>query len=255
LPPLNAKSIIGQPFVELTTVDSTNIYAMDHLQANLAAHGTVFFAHHQTAGKGQRSKKWVSEPGINIAMSVILDCSFLPLTRQFPLSVMVSLACYDLFSSYAPNETYVKWPNDIYWRDRKAGGILIENLVRGNKWQWAVAGIGINLNQVIFPGSLKNAVSLKQITGTHFDPVIVARQLCECLEARYQQLKKGKDKEMLAAYNSHLYKRGEAVKLKSGPIAFTATIKEVSAAGELLVLNGLKESFRFGEIEWLVAKA
>lgn len=241
--------------MELATVDSTNIYAMDLLQANLAAHGTVVFAHEQKAGKGQRGKKWISEPGINIAMSVVLDCSFLSPTRQFPLSVMVSLACYDLFSSYAPGETFVKWPNDIYWRDRKAGGILIENLVRGNKWQWAVAGIGINLNQVLFPGSLKNAVSLKQITGKHFNPVVVAKQLCEYLEARYQQLKKGKDKEMLAAFNSHLYKRGEEVKLKSGPIAFTATVKDVSATGELLVLNGLKESFRFGEIEWLAAKA
>jgi len=255
LSPSEAKTPIGQPFMELAVVESTNIYAMDLLQANLAGHGTAVFAHQQTAGKGQRGKRWTGEPGLNIALSVIVDCSFLTITRQFPLSSMAALACHDFFSRHAGDETRIKWPNDLYWRDRKAGGILIENLVRGNKWQWAVAGIGINLNQVAFPGSLKNAVSLKQITGKNFDPVVLAKQFCECLEARYQQLKKGKVKEMLAAYNSHLYKRGEEVKLKSGPIAFSATVKEVSATGELLVLNGLKESFRFGEIEWLVAKA
>jgi len=238
--------------MELSTVDSTNIYAMDHLQANLAAHGAVFFAHIQTAGKGQHGKKWVAEPGANIAMSVILDTSFLSLTRQFSLSVMVSLACYDFFSCYAPDETSIKWPNDIYWRDRKAGGILIETMVRGNKWQGAVAGIGINLNQTSFPPYVPNPVSLKQLTGKHFNPVTMAKELCEKLELRYQQLRKGQTAEMLAAYNSHLYKRKQEVKLKCGPIVFTGIIKGVSATGELLILKGLRDSFRFGEVEWVM---
>lgn len=252
LPPSPAKSTIGQPFVELPTVDSTNIYAMDHLQANLAAHGTVFFAHNQTAGKGQRGKNWVSEPGANIAMSAILDCSFLSLAHQFPINVAVSLACYDLFAVYAGNQTFIKWPNDIYWRDRKAGGILIETQVRGNKWQGAVAGIGLNLNQAHFPLQAQNPVSLKQITGKDFDTVSLAKELCGHLEKRYQQLKKGEEEAMLAEYNAHLFKRGQEVKLKKGPVVFSATIAGVSASGELQVLNGIDESFRFGEIQWML---
>ncbi len=233
-------------------VESTNIYAMDRLQANLAAHGMAFFTDNQTAGKGQHGKTWFAEPGSNMALSVVLDTASLSLAKQFPLSVMVALACYDLYSKYASDETRIKWPNDIYWRDRKAGGILIENLVRGNKWQGAVAGIGINLNQVLFPEMQRKPVSLKQITGNHFDTVAFAKELCECMELRYQQLMQGEFAVMLLQYNERLFKKGERVKLKSGPAAFYCTVTGVSADGELEVSGGPKESFRFGEVEWVI---
>jgi len=238
--------------MELTEVESTNMYAMERLQANLAAHGSAFFAHHQTAGKGQRGKTWMDEAGNNIALSVIMDCSFLLLSKQFPLSMLSALACYDLFSKYGGDETFVKWPNDLYWRDRKAGGILIENLVRGNNWVGSVIGIGMNLNQTDFPASLKNPVSLKQVTGKDFDPVVMAKELCVCLERRYTQLKDGDLEAMLVEYNSHLFKRGEIVRLKTGAIAFECVIKGVSAEGELEVTGGLKDRYGFGEVEWVI---
>lgn len=238
--------------MELTEVESTNMYAMERLQANLAAHGTAFFAHHQTAGKGQRGKSWVDEAGNNIALSVIMDCSFLLLAKQFPVSVMTALACYDFFSKYAGDETFVKWPNDLYWRDRKAGGILIENQVRGNDWVASVVGIGMNLNQTDFPVSLKNPVSLKQITGKDFNPVTMAKELCLCLEKRYMQLRNDDIEMMLMEYNSHLFKRGEKVRLKTGAIAFECVIKKVSPEGELEVMGGLKDRYCFGEVEWVI---
>lgn len=250
--PSVAKTPIGQPFMELAVVESTNIYAMDLLQANLAGHGTAVFAHQQTAGKGQRGKSWTGEPGLNIALSVMMDCSSFTITRQFPLSSMVALACHDFFSGYAGDETRIKWPNDLYWRDRKAGGILIENLVRGNKWQGAVVGIGININQVVFSELLKNPVSLKQITGKTFRPVELARELCACLEKRWQQLKSGDESGLLADYNRQLYKRGEEVMLRTGNHFFQGRIEEVTAAGELCVSGGLQDRFRFGELEWVI---
>lgn len=237
--------------MELTVVESTNIYAMERLQANLAAHGAAFFAHHQTAGRGQRGKTWSAEPGSNIAMTVVVDTSFLSLTKQFPLSVMVAIASHDLFNKYATGETFIKWPNDLYWRDRKAGGILIENQVRGNEWPAAVVGIGININQTQFPETIRNAVSLKQITGKDHDPIAIAKELCACLEQRYLQLKEGGFEELLAYYNSHLFKRGEKVRLKNNTAAFYCTIDRVSADGELFVTGGPKECFRFGEVEWV----
>ena len=252
MPPLAAKSTVGQPFIELSDVESTNIYAMQCVQANLAAHGITFFAHNQTAGRGQHGKSWIIEPGCNITMSVIVDCSFLSLSTPFPLSVMAALASHDFFSNYAPEETYIKWPNDLYWRDRKAGGILIENQVRGNIWQWGVVGIGINLNQVRFPESLLNPVSLKQITGKEFQTVEMAKELCQCIENRYQQLKEGFFEDLLIQYNQHLFKRGLEVKLKKNNIVFNCLIKGVSAGGELLVSGGLQDSFRFGEVTWEV---
>lgn len=252
MPPSDVKNAIGQPFIELTVVESTNIYAMERLQANLTAHGTAFFAHHQTAGKGQHGKTWTGEPGTNIALSVVMDCSFLSLSRQFPLSVMVAVAARDLFNKYTTDDTFIKWPNDLYWRDRKAGGILIENQVRGGQWLGSVVGIGININQTSFSSELKNPVSLKQITGKNFDPVVLAQELCEGFEKGYADLRAGGFETMLANYNQYLFKRGEVVRLRHNSAAFYCTVEGVSAEGELLVTGGPKESFRFGEVEWML---
>lgn len=247
-----AKTKIGQPFIQFDTINSTNSYAIDSLQANLAAHGTAYFAHHQTAGKGQRGKEWITEPSNNIILSVIVNATSLTIHQQFKLSVAVALACYDFFSQYAGDETSIKWPNDIYWRDRKAAGILIENIIKGNGWQWAVIGIGMNINQTTFSDKTKNPVSLKQITGKEFDPVELAKELCECLEKRYQQLFHDDFSNLLNEYNQHLYKAGQTVKLKKDTATFNCTIKHVNVNGQLEVAGTAKDSFEFGEVEWVI---
>jgi len=252
LAPSDVKSTIGNPFIELAAVNSTNTYAMEQLQANLAGHGAVYFAHNQTAGKGQHGKTWLIEPGTNITLSVILDTVFLMVSKPFPLSAMVAVACHDFFSSYAGEETTIKWPNDIYWRDRKAGGILIENLVRAGAWAGSVAGMGINLNQVHFAEGLKNPVSLKQITGKSFDTLAMAGELCTHLENRYRQLRNGGFEALWQYYNEHLYKRGEEIRFRNGPIAFHALVKGVNRDGELELSGAPREQYRFGEIEWIL---
>lgn len=243
-----AKTAIGTPFTELTETESTNIYAMDRLQANLAAHGAAFFAHHQTSGKGQRGNTWQSEPGSQIALSVVVDTSFLSLSNPFPLSVAAALAAHDMYAHYAGDETRIKWPNDIYWRDRKAGGILIENQVRGAVWPKSVIGIGMNINQRQFPPSIGTAVSLKQITGKNYLPVTLAQELCASLERRYNELQAGGFTKMLTEYNEQLYRKGKATRLKKGSTSFHCVVEEVNANGELLVSGG--HHFRFGEVVW-----
>jgi BirA family transcriptional regulator, biotin operon repressor / biotin---[acetyl-CoA-carboxylase] ligase len=262
---------IGHSFIELESVDSTNNYAMGKVHAGSASHGAIFFAHEQWAGKGQRGRSWTSAPGGNITMSVVLEPVFLTITRQFSLSAAVALACHDLFSHYAGNEqTSIKWPNDLYWRDRKAGGILIENSFRGDQWLSAIAGIGININQVQFPDDLRNPVSLRQISGRSFDAVALAKELGQCLERRYEQLRAemagsgipgNADEQtpcgesgavsLLEAYNARLYKRGTTARLKKDQAVFETTIQGVSPAGELLTRDSLERRFNFGEVEWL----
>ena len=245
------KSPIGQPFMELPEVDSTNIYAMEQLQAGKSAHGTVYFAHYQYAGKGQRGRAWHVEPGENITMTVVLDTSFLLITQQFLLSAAVAVACHRFYSKYALDETHIKWPNDIYWRDRKAAGILIENQVRGNNWQHSIAGMGINVNQAVFPEHLVRAVSLRQITGKSFSAVELAKELCAYLEETYQLLENGGGEEILAYYNAHLFRKGEQVKLKKENVVFSCTISGIDASGALLVTGSPYSSFRHGEVEWV----
>jgi BirA family biotin operon repressor/biotin-[acetyl-CoA-carboxylase] ligase len=252
LSPTNAKTPIGEPFSELTEVDSTNIYAIDKVQANLAAHGSAFFANSQFAGRGQRGKTWISENGSNIILSVVIDPSFLFINQQFALSVMASLAVFDFFSAYAGEETKIKWPNDLYWRDRKTGGILIDNHIQGTNWQYSVIGIGININQTQFSPIIQQAVSLKQITGKEYEPVELAKEVCHYLDKRFDALKAGQLSQQLAEYNRHLYKKGVTVRFKKENIAFSARVESVNEVGELLLKDGLQDRFHFGEIVWVV---
>ena len=244
---------IGHSFIELESVDSTNNYAMARATSGNAAHGTLFFAYEQWAGKGQRGKAWTSIPGENIILSVVLEPVALPVSQAFMLSACVALACHDLFSQYAgPEQPLIKWPNDLYWRDRKAGGILIENSFKGNQWTLAIAGMGININQVVFPATARNPVSLRQITGRSFDVVKLARELGGCLDRRYNLLLAGKGGLLIEEYNALLYKKGQEVRLKKGNAVFTTVVEGVSAQGELLTRDVLQRSFGFGEVEWIL---
>src|SRR6186713_2645315 len=144
--------MIGNPFTVLATVDSTNNYAMAQVHAGLAKHGAAWFAREQHSGRGQRSKLWVTQPGENIILSTVVE-PFLLIQQQFALSAAIALACHRFFSKFAGEETKIKWPNDLYWRDRKAGGILVENVIgsldpiaielgigieKSEAWKWSV---------------------------------------------------------------------------------------------------------------------
>ena len=237
-------------FTILNTVDSTNNYAMQQAQDGLTNHGSAWFANEQTAGKGQRGKSWASEKGKNIAMSLVLVPRQMKITSQFHLSAVVALACFEFLSGYIDGEIQIKWPNDLFWRDRKAGGILIENKFQGKAWKWAVVGIGININQIAFNKELNNAISLQQITGKHFDTIALAKELHSLLLKKLAEA--GTLDEILKQYNQHLYKKEEQVTLRKTGVKFDTYIKEVSAQGRLITFDAIEREFDFGEVEWVL---
>jgi BirA family biotin operon repressor/biotin-[acetyl-CoA-carboxylase] ligase len=248
---------IGLPFVELQSVDSTNNYARQQIHAGLAQHGMVFFAHEQLMGKGQRGKGWSSERDVNIILSIVVKPQPLLLTQQFMLSACVAVTIHGLFMKYAGPDTKIKWPNDLYWQDRKAGGVLIESLVGSREsgvgsWEWTIIGIGININQTSFPGDLPNPVSLKQITGKNFDTIELAKELCELLNKNFDILVNDGFEKIHAAYLADLYKINSKVKLKKDNRVFEAIIKSVSPSGKLFVQHSFEEEFDFGEVEWMI---
>ena len=240
----------GSFFTVLNTVDSTNNYAMARIDDGLAKHEMVWFANEQTDGKGQRGRDWASEKGKNIVMSLVLEPWQLKITRRFHLSAVVALACFEFLSKYIDDETKIKWPNDLFWRDRKAGGILIENKLQGETWKWAVVGIGININQTVFDKSLLNAVSLKQITGKTFNTIDLAKELYTLLMVKLTE-QTGPEK-ILEQYNQHLYKMNELVTLRKSGIKFDTVIKEVSMQGKLVTVDATEREFDFGEVEWVL---
>jgi BirA family transcriptional regulator, biotin operon repressor / biotin---[acetyl-CoA-carboxylase] ligase len=273
----------GEHLTILESVDSTNNYAMAKVRTGLAKHGDGFFAMAQTAGKGQRGKAWVTAPGTNIIYSLVLQVSALEWGRQFVFSAAIALGARDFFALYAGDETTIKWPNDLYWRDRKAGGILIENIFgsresadanrqifHGNQSEanartshdarltphhsplttWSIVGMGININQTSFPADLKNPVSLKQITGKEQYLMALVAELRACVLQRCEQLLAGMD--LLPEYNQYLYKNAQKVKFKKGSRVFEGLVKGVNEKGFLLVETDVEEQFGFGEIEWVL---
>jgi len=264
LPQALPAKALGSPFIELQSVDSTNNYAREQIKQGERSgkdpkdlDGTAFFTSEQFAGKGQRGRIWSSEKGANIAMSIVIDPSPLKVSQQFQLSACVAVSVFQFLEKYSGDGCSIKWPNDLYWQDRKAGGILIESVVRNTAnmeepaWPWAIVGIGININQTVFPEHLPNPVSLKQITGKQFDIVSLAHECCSMIDKNYKQLLAEGFDRIYSIYNHHLYKRSSSVRLKKDNRLFTAVIKEVSASGTLVVQHAVEEEFNFGEIEFI----
>lgn len=224
---------------------------MGLIRAAMARHGAAVFAREQTKGKGQRNRSWASQKDRNIALSLVLEPQALDPSLPFLLSMAIALATADLYRKLVPDDVSIKWPNDLYWRDRKAAGILIENLWQGKQWSFAVAGIGININQTDFGELQGKAVSLRQITGRSEDPEALALRLCACADARYAQLLTDAP-SIIADYNALLYRRGETVRFRRDNRLFEARIDGVNEQGLLLVHHALPESFAVGAVEWLV---
>lgn len=241
---------MGEPLIELPLVESTNIYAMEQIRSGLAISGSAFTTDFQTRGKGQMHKFWESENGQNILISYALGWENTDFNNSFGLSVAVSLGVFDFFSEIVGNEVKIKWPNDLYWRDRKAVGILIENSIRGTEIKWSVIGIGINVHQTVFKDA-PNPVSLKQITGKTWDRKKLIGQLSGHLKTQINDWLAGNAVSQLQRYNDHLYKKDALQKFKSGTNEFEAVVKGVNQDGQLILNIGTEEAFNFGSLEWI----
>jgi BirA family biotin operon repressor/biotin-[acetyl-CoA-carboxylase] ligase len=202
-------------------------------------------------------KVWEAESGQNILLSVVLDPKKLVFNGSeldpSIVSMLVAVGCFNFFITYAGDETRIKWPNDIYWRDRKAAGILIENSYRGPIWQWSIAGMGVNINQTSFGNELNKAVSLKQITGNTYIVKDLAAELCGRIQDALDVLvTKGPD-ALITLYNNALYKKGELVTVAVNEVIKTVIICRVLPNGYLEIENenGTKESVALGAVKWL----
>ncbi len=236
----------------LESVDSTNNYAMGQAHAGVAVQGQAWLALEQKRGKGQQGKEWETAKGDNITMSTVLDATTLSIQQQFRLSATIAAACHSFIKHYAVENVTIKWPNDIYWNDRKAGGILIENILQGQTWKWAIAGTGMNINQADFPEYLPNAVSLYQITGQRY----AIEDLTEVLHQRilfYWQQLTGSNWELVHHYyNTYLYKKESQVHLQVDSRSMMATVKGISEEGKLQIVE-TDEEFEYGsvQVKWL----
>lgn len=245
---------VGQNLIKLSAVDSTNSFLKNLLsKSEPLPEGTVIMADDQFAGRGQQDNVWQVEPGKNLTISILLKPSFLPLNKQFLLNMAVSIGINNALSKYVAEGISIKWPNDIYYRHQKLGGVLIENAIVGNAIKTSVVGIGLNVNQSLFPAQLqRKATSLIQILHEDVNLQQLLAEFCSQIESIYLQLKAGNYTFLKQAYVDKLYKHNELAKFSQNGQVFEGTIVGVSDQGLLNVeKNGALVQFNFKEIEFL----
>jgi BirA family biotin operon repressor/biotin-[acetyl-CoA-carboxylase] ligase len=238
--PVSSNSLfIGKVANYLASVDSTNVFANNLLSKSTPIEGTVIYTDNQYAGRGQIGSKWESTTGENIILSVILYPKFLPIQTQFKLNQVVALAVYDLLKDFIfpIDQLSVKWPNDIYINDKKIGGILIENKLKGNLLASTVVGVGLNINQTDFSPTLPNPTSLLLETDVRQDIYDMIGSFCEHLERRYLQLKAGQYNSLDRDYLNVLYGYQEwrTYKIAQKEATFKGKMIGISQEGKLQI--------------------
>lgn len=244
---------IGKNLIELDSIDSTNNYTKSLIATSRPPDGTVVIAREQLSGRGQMGTAWTAEGGKNITMSLLLYPDFMEADKQFFLSMAVALGVKDFCEFILKDEVKIKWPNDIYYRDQKLGGILIENTVTGNKLSSSVIGIGLNINQTAFDSGIPNPVSFHQITNQAFDISLLVPDLFSFLEKYYLQLRQLHYNFLDRAYTDALYRYQQTYEFKKGDSIFKGEINGVTKEGKLILhCNGKEQRYAFKEIEYLI---
>jgi len=175
-------------YIHLEQIDSTNAY-LQRQQSEHDIRNWVVSADEQTAGKGMGSNGWESEVGKNLTFSLALDMGFLPAERQFLLSEAVPLGIIEVLDTLLPSEKLsIKWPNDIYFENRKLAGILINSTIKANMMDVSIIGIGLNVNQMQFQDWPTHPISLKMVTGKEYDLKPLLEQIAERILIKVQQL-------------------------------------------------------------------
>lgn len=245
---------VGQNLLTLKEVNSTNDFLKNLLSnSKPLPEGTVIMAESQFAGRGQQQNKWHSEPGKNLTFSVLLNPTFLAVADQFDLNRVISLGVVDALEPLLGNYLKIKWPNDIYYGDKKLGGILIENLIQGIQLKHAVVGIGLNINQNSFPVEVVNAISLKQILHKDYDLRVLLSDICCHIEGWYLKLRAAQKETVRIAYLDRLYWLNQQKMFRSNNNTFAGVITNVKSNGLLIVINelGAELEFSLKEIEFL----
>jgi len=230
---------------------STNDIALEMTRNTDITEGTVIITDHQTKGRGQRGNSWLASPGENITMSLLLKPKFLEASRQYFLNMAVSLAVLKTVNdALGEDKGVIKWPNDILVRNRKVAGILIENGLVGKYLEYAIIGIGLNVNQTNF--NEFQATSLGKNLGRRLQLEDVIGSLIENIEAFYLKLKAHMTSEIKEEYLKSLLGYRTPLRFKS-EFEFDGIIENVTDSGLLSVLiNGEVRKFNLQEIEFVL---
>ena len=228
--------------IHISETESTNRWLHEHPSDD----NVVVVADFQTAGRGCGTNTWESERGKNLLFSLLIHPENVRATAQFHISMAVSLAICDALEQYI-GDLSIKWPNDIYWRNGKLGGILIENHLQGSVIRDSIIGVGLNVNQQRFRSNAPNPVSLWQIYGQETDRM----QLLDDILLRFDATLAT---DLKARYVSKLYRRKGFHPYADKEGAFMAEFVDVESDGHPLLLDeyGRQRRYAFKEVTFVL---
>lgn len=228
--------------IHIDETDSTNRWLRD----NGGDADMVVVADYQTAGKGQGTNSWESERGKNLLFSILYHPQDIPANRQFQISMAISLAIADALGEQI-GDVSIKWPNDIYWRNAKIGGILIENRLMGQTIKDSIIGVGINVNQRQFHSDAPNPISLWKIHGHETDREVLLRSILDKFSLYI-------NKDVKSRYVHQLYRRKGFHPYCDKEGVFMATFVDVEDDGHLLLCdeNGRERRYAFKEVQYII---
>ena len=247
------------PIIVLEQTDSTSRYLtlLCEEQHDQLASFTTVRAEFQSAGKGQRGNSWESEAGKNLTFSFVLYPEMLLAKRQFFISQVVSLGIVQALKSYQAEGFSIKWPNDIYYHDKKICGILIEVYLQGVNLGRCVCGIGININQDYFVSDAPNPISMRQIVGREVDREELLQQVMSEVRKLYHQFLGGGNQmatELNDLYFQHLYRKEGYYRYKDAQGEFMAKLVKVEQDGRLFLEDKEKllRGYLFKEVQYII---
>lgn len=235
--------------IHIEETDSTNRYLWEsHGEEDMV----VVVADYQTAGRGQGTNSWESERGKNLLFSILVKPTMMTPANQFVLSMAEALALKSVLDGYTDDIT-LKWPNDIYWKDKKIGGTLIETAVADHCLKKCVFGTGINVNQEVFRSDAPNPVSLRQILGRETPVDEILQQVLEAFEREYQKVLSGDYDDISTRYQQALYRRTGYHTYRDENGLFEAAMIGVRPTGQLLLRDreGKAREYMFKEVTFM----
>ncbi len=240
--------------IKLNATDSTNTYLKHLARQTSLPDGTVVVAKNQTKGRGQVGNLWSSQEGLSLTFSLFKRFDQLPVHRQFAVSMAVSLAILNTLKSLPIRLLSLKWPNDIMADDKKLGGILIENVLEGDRIKYSVIGIGLNVNQSRSHLShLPRASSLALASGIEYDLDKMFQNLLQHLLEKLKSAE-GPDFSLLKQeYESNLFRKNVQAVYRTSQGQRVGKISGISESGELIIVwpDGTTGKFQLQEVQFV----
>jgi len=240
------------------SIGSTNTWLRELNGGDPAFDYEVAVASFQTAGRGQKGNTWESEAGKNLLFSILAHPKGIKVREQFYISEAIALAVSDavmaVIGPQFASGVSVKWSNDVYWKDYKMAGILIENTLQGDSILDTVAGVGLDVNQEKFLSDAPNPISLKNITGREFDLEALLKDIVDRFIG-YMELETSHERsEVDKLYQGRLYRREGYHKFRDEQGEFEACIENICPDGRLMLQtrNGEHRVYEFKQVQFIL---